>query len=295
MSQNALAMNGSRWWWLAELRVLGAYLRHAPEHRGRWRLARRAAALAPALRTSTGVRVIRVRGVGWLAVDGTSQTGRILYAIGVYERGSTELLRRVLRSGDTMIDIGANIGYFSVVAARAVGHGGRVVAFEPQDRVRRRLEQNLRLNHLHNVTVRHEALSSSAGEMDFYAPEADTGLASLRHLDGLGATRVETRTFDELWDGGPVRLVKIDVEGAEEHVLSGMTRCLSTWRPDLLVEVTDTYLRGLGSSARTLFERLTAAGYRMHRIDDDGTLEPIASASALDRLPAQFNAFCHAR
>jgi ribosomal protein L11 methylase PrmA len=105
-------------WRLLALRALGSYLRHAPAHRGRWRLIAPAVALAPALKATRRSAVIRVREGFRFRVDGTSQTGRILYATGEYEAPTTRVIKRLLKPGDTVIDVGANIGYFSVVGAR---------------------------------------------------------------------------------------------------------------------------------------------------------------------------------
>jgi FkbM family methyltransferase len=278
-------------WRLLALRGLGAYLRRVPEHRGRWRLIASAVALAPELRTLKTPRVIRSRDGLLLEVDGSSQTGRILFATGEYEPDTTRVIRGLLSPGQVMIDVGANIGYFSMVGARAVGAQGRVVAFEPAAGVRDALQKNLRLNAIGNVEVRDEALAARSGTIEFFTgPEHDTGLASLRELPGSARTLVKQVRFDEIWQSDkPVTLIKIDVEGAETAVLEGMERCLARDSPHLIVEVTDEYLRGMGSSAASLVTLLQRHGYSMFRIDAD-RLRPVASVERLIDCPSQFNA-----
>jgi len=274
--------------------LLGWYLRHSPDHAGRWRLIEPAVKLAPSLRTMRSARVVRGREGFRMRVDGSSQTGRILYATGEYERGTTLVIKRLLRPGQTMIDVGGNLGYFSILGARAVGPRGRVVAFEPVERVRRQLLDNVRLNGLENVTVREEALARASGEATFYpGPADDTGLASLRPLEHSTAITLKQARLDDLWPpGDPIALIKMDVEGAELSALEGMDACLAAWSPHLIVEVTDEYLRTLGASAEMLFTFLQTRNYTMKRIADDGSLVAVAAASQLSSCPPQFNALC---
>jgi FkbM family methyltransferase len=194
-----------------------------------------------------------------------------------------------------MIDVGANIGYFAMVAARAVGPKGRVCAFEPVVEVRGILEKNLRLNDITNVSVRSEALSSEAGTAEFFTvPSRDTGLASLRKLPDATTVVVQRARFDDIWDDAPIALVKIDVEGAELAVLHGMARILERLAPDLVIEITDGYLRGMGSSAEDLISFLAGFGYSIYWIDRE-ELVPISDGRHLRSCPSQFNALCTTR
>lgn len=277
-------------WQLTAVRALGTYLRHAPDHPGRWRLIAPAVALAPALRHTAASWVIDVREGFRIQVDGSSQTGRMLYATGEYESETTRIVKRLLRPGDTMIDVGANIGYFSLLGARTVGPRGHVVAFEPVTRVRQRLLHNLTLNDVANITVRDEALAASGGPAEFFTgPADDSGLASLRPLAASTRVSVMRARLDDLWETErPIALIKIDVEGAEMAALEGMAGCLSRDAPDLIVEVTDEYLRALGASAASLVAYLTNMGYSMYRIDHDGPV--LVGADGLEACPSQFNA-----
>jgi len=241
--------------------------------------------------------VIRVREGFLLRVDGDSQTGRIAYATGSYEPRTTAVMKALLHRGDTVIDVGANIGYFSIVAARAVGPTGRVVAFEPVPAVRQALIANLTLNHLDHVTIRHEALSQNCGSVVFHlGPTRDTGLGSLRALPGGHTLEVEQARFDDIWDReSRISLVKIDVEGAELLALQGMIACLKRDRPNLILEVTDEYLRGLGSSATALLEFLVSLSYNVFRLPESGPIQPIADGGDLSTCPTQFNVLCSVR
>jgi FkbM family methyltransferase len=203
-------------------------------------------------------------------------------------------MRALVKPGDTVIDVGANIGYFAIIAARAAGPAGQVHAFEPVESIRRSLVANLQLNGITDVRVHHEALSNTAGETTFYlGPDQDTGLGSLRQLSTGVSIRVQQACFDDWWTRpSRVGLVKIDVEGAELRVLEGMTQCLVRDRPDILLEVTDAYLEGLGASAEELIALLKDHGYQVFEIPEDGPLVALNDAADLARCPSQFNALC---
>jgi FkbM family methyltransferase len=165
-----------------------------------------------------------------------------------------------------------------------------VVAFEPVPAVRDRLEANVRLNRLTNVSVRSEAVSDAPGEAAiFVGPASHRGISSFRPVSGSPATvHVTTARLDDLPVArGPVRLVKLDVEGAEYLALCGMRGLLEAVGPDLIVEVSDGFLRELGRSARELCDLLAGLGYRMYVIEWDH-LVPVDGWN--DRLPDQFNA-----
>ena len=115
--------------------------------------------------------------------------------------------------------------------------------------------------------------SDTNGSVEFsLGPQTDSGLGSLRPL-GHGRSRtVKTMRFDEMAKpGGRVALVKMDIEGAELKALRGMEGCLRQDRPDLVLEVTDHYLRGLGDSAADLFGFVSGLGYRMWSLPDNWT------------------------
>ncbi len=154
--------------------------------------------------------------------------GRAIALHGVYEYAPTELLRRYLRLGDCVVDVGANIGYYTLLGARCVGPKGRVVAFEPLASVRERLLRNLSLNGVANVDVRCEAVGSSNGPAFLRAPEpGNAGTARLQDAPSANAAPVPCVTLDEALDGGVPALIKVDVEGREQDVFAGARRLLA--------------------------------------------------------------------
>jgi FkbM family methyltransferase len=277
------------------LELVAFALRRFPSERGRWRVVPAALRWSQTVLPADGCRTVRTRDGFRLRVRLSDWLGRHVYVTGEYEPATAAALRALLGPGDTFIDVGANVGYFSLLASRRVGGAGRVYAFEPVPATHADLLENLRLNHAGNVSARSEALAEAPGEARFFVGPVDhRGTSSLRALDDASEvlTVRKARLDDLLPPGIRVNVMKIDVEGAEYLALQGMRACLRRDRPDLIVEVTDSFLRGLGHSAAELHRYLGALGYRMYAIDHDG-LRPIAGPGS--PLPSQFNALFTAR
>jgi FkbM family methyltransferase len=138
---------------------------------------------------------------------------------GDYERANQELFVAHLRPGDVVYDVGANVGFFTMLAARLVGPAGSVVAFEPFPPALTALRRHVALNGLQNVRVEPAAVSRQAGVGAFSGHEQIT----MGHLADQGELKVELTTLDEAVRkaGRAPDLLKIDVEGAERDVLEG--------------------------------------------------------------------------
>ena len=221
-----------------------------------------------------------------LMVDVTEFTTSSLYFGNIpYEPKTTEYLRRRLRPGCVFADVGANHGYFTILAASLVGERGLVFAFEPNPPVYERLEAHVRLNHFdHRVVLVKEALWDSRGEETFFVSQWSTnnGISTLTPgasnlaSGGLSPARtiqVRTETFDHWLAANGVErvdLVKIDAEGAEAHIVRGMSGTLQAGRIDAVVCETEW-----DSQAHRL---LCGFGLLPHTLDSNGPLTNIAYA-----------------
>ncbi len=230
-----------------------------------------------------------------MRIDVSDWLGRHIFVMGEYEASTTVVIKTCLKRGDSFVDVGANAGYFTLLASKCVGSEGHVVSFEPLPSVRELLISNLQLNRLSNCEIFDLALSNRAEESEFFAgPVSHYGVSSLRCIDdSSGSIRVRTARMDGILRGDrKIDLVKIDVEGAECHVLEGMKQILQQNRPDIVLEVSPKYLEGMGKSTSDLDLILRSNGYKCYAIEHTG-LRPLQSLSLYPA--AQFNAFATAR
>jgi FkbM family methyltransferase len=177
-------------------------------------------------------------------------------------------LERLLAPGDTFIDVGANHGAFSLVAARAIGTGGRVVAVEPQTDLARLIGRSLASSAACAFDVHGEACGDAEGPATLFVPRFNSGEAGLlASLSGRGRhdqVVVPVRTLDSLVGGtslpGDV-LIKIDVEGNEVAVLLGAQHLIASRRPRLLIELNEPALAASGRRPSDLVELLRGLGF----------------------------------
>lgn len=183
-------------------------------------------------------------------------------------------VRALLRPGDACLDIGANIGVVSLLAAWLVGPGGAVVAFEPNPDIHARLRSHIEVNDLKQIDSRPHALSDHEGVLSLRVPANNCGAATLGEVPGrygpLRATHeVELRVGDrvDLGRASHPALVKLDVEGHETRVLRGLAGLLAREKPAVLLECNPEMLPRNGSSPAELLALMADHGYRAHVID----------------------------
>ncbi len=204
-----------------------------------------------------------------LRLDLADPDQRQLYFFGDYdERREADLITRVLAPGEIFWDVGANLGYFTLLAAACLQNTGQVVAFEPGHRAYERLTDNISRNPFTNILACPLAATDREGEAVLYSAQ---GLADGRanlYRPGAGQTeseKVRTVTLDG-WRGqqslaGP-DFIKLDVEGAELAALTGARDTLAAGDPLLLVEMKEAIFQSLGTDRAAIQEFLKPWGYR---------------------------------
>lgn len=198
-----------------------------------------------------------LRGTKWLPSSG-GKLARVL--LGTYEPEQTALFLEHVRPGATVFDIGAHVGYYTLLAARLAGREGRVWSFEPHPRNCAFLRRHVSLNRLENVHIENVAIGAREGAARF---DEGTGSGTGRVAEG-GALEVRMRRLDDLCaeHGLVPDVVKLDVEGAEMDVLDGGARTFAA-RPVLFLST-----HGADVHARCI-ERLESLGYSAHPILGD--------------------------
>lgn len=207
---------------------------------------------------------------------------------GCYEPHVTKLFRGRLKPGMRVVDVGANIGYLSLLAASLVGVEGDVLAVEPSPANARLIEASRRTNGFEHLRVLQAAAGREPGILAFY-PEQSNGMAAEVPDDVarlLAAETVGCVSLDGLLDDDrPVHLIKADVEGAEHSVFLGAARTIGRWRPWLVWEYTPEVLWGVsGIHWRDHLQWVIGQGYRIKVCHIDGHLEDCDTPEAVQAV-----------
>lgn len=175
--------------------------------------------------------------------DGISY--QLLFYRSGLEKYETQLFKKLVKKGMTVVDIGANIGYYALLAARSVGDKGRVFAFEPEPNNYNLLERNIALNRYSNIVAVQKAVSNKTGKAPLFV-NRQTGAHGLLpgRKDIVGTNMVDIVSLDKYFKGkeNPIDIIKIDVEGAELAVLRGMPNILRN--NDNLIIFTEIFWSG---------------------------------------------------
>jgi len=204
------------------------------------------------------------------------------------EKGAIAAQRRVVTEGSLVIDVGANVGFFTTRFAKWVGERGHVIALEPElqnfETLKRRVSE--------------EGVSQRVTLINAVAAAQNGVLRLKRNEDHPGDHRIATDdqgvevgavTLDDIAARNadrPLSLIKIDVQGAEMIVLSGAGALLATSSAALLIEIDEAQLLEFGTSVEGLFQHLASAGYTAHDIGEDGSLTAVDLAGLRSRLVA---------
>lgn len=255
-------------------RSLTWLLRNTPHFRGKPRLVAR---LVP----KRGTHAAKIFGLH-VQLDLGDVVERDIYG-GIFEPSETRWVKSYLRPGMTFVDAGANIGYYTWLAASLVRESGRVLSFEPSAPVCRKLRSLIAANGLSCVTCFEMALSDREGALTLYIPPASYGnhnASVVPYCEGATDVEVPTTTIDRVVETTGVRridLLKVDVEGHELSVLRGAE---GTVRPGMLravlCEFNPDCMAGVGSSTASLDAWFAAHGFTCVR-KFPSKWEPIAN------------------
>lgn len=223
--------------------------------------------------------------IRWLTPDFVDiPEGRVLFdkddpvmsgaiSLGKYEPETIALFRSYLKEDMVVVDIGANLGYFTVIAAGLVGPSGNVFSYEPDPRNFALLEKNISVNNFTQVKAIPKALSDRAGTRELFFVDNQ---ATLSFGDKKQAGRSESVTTDTLDSslkamGSPhIDLIKMDIEGAEPLALEGMQETIAN-NPNLIIffEFHPNAIERVGRSPLSFLKRFTELGFSLSAVDED--------------------------
>lgn len=232
------------------------------------------------------VRVKR-RGINW-ELDLREGIDLTIYTLGAFELDTLRALESRVRPGDTVLDIGANVGAHTLHLARLVGTGGRVVAFEPTDFAIEKLRTNLKANPgLEDRVSVHQAFlmadssvavaPSIAASWPVDGTPADDEVTASRSMSASGAQTISLDSWMAAAGDPGVQLIKMDVDGHELEVLAGARRLLEKQSPVIVMELAP-FVFHPESKFDAMVELLTGLGYRFR---------PLGSARQLPTEPRE--------
>ncbi len=220
---------------------------------------------------------------------------------GVWEEWTEAVLRELVAPGMTIFEAGANVGYFTLVMARAAGATGSVHSFECDPDLAMLARDNIEINGLHrNAHIVQKAAGERAGSVTFYRTDRHRGggsivqgLEQIPHnaTDQRSALEVDMTTFDDFADelGRTPDFIKLDAEGAEPAILRGATRLLDGERPlTIVMEFFPRFVRDAGDDPAALLRTLGEKGFEMSVIDErQRRVVPTNAAALLQRESAE--------
>jgi FkbM family methyltransferase len=201
-----------------------------------------------------------------------------IYFLGYFDPRGIRYLKNHLYEGEIFIDIGANVGSYSLVASSLVGRTGRVYAFEPAGNVFERLTENIAMNGLKNIIAEKKAILDKNGSVDIYLSRHDNlGMSSIFHHSSESGVseRVETISLDdyaEMKGLQRISLIKIDIEGAEMLALRGMRKVIEKFRPRILIELKEETVAGSEYQVKDIIDFLINAAYEIFIINEQGNI-----------------------
>jgi FkbM family methyltransferase len=196
-----------------------------------------------------------------------------ILVLGCWEKTETEWFLRAVKPGDTVVDAGAHVGYYTVIGSRLVGDTGKVYAFEPEPANFAMLQKNVRLNGLTNVVLEPKALSNRKGILKLFLADQNRGDHRIYQPEGEArpSVDVEAVRLDGYFKDQKRRIdvVKMDTQGAEGLILEGMMGLLEgrTDGPTIFMEFWPRGLQGMGTDAGALLKTLQSYEYTFYDIN----------------------------
>jgi len=207
----------------------------------------------------------------FLELDQSDPVASGAVALGVYERYESEIFRSKVKFGMAIIDIGANLGYYTAIASKLTGDKGLVVAFEPEPNFFKLLSRNIGRNNLKNVACFELAIAEKNGLTNLYLSNENKGHNSIIRSEELKTSvQVKTTTLDNFLDFqkiAKVDIIKMDIEGAEILALEGMKNTLIKHLPLLFLEFSPHSITKINRNPIDLLSILRGIGYSIFEIN----------------------------
>jgi len=191
----------------------------------------------------------------------------------ITEPVETKLFNDIIKNGEVLVDVGANIGYFTLLMAKLSGSSGKIFSFEPENKNFEILEKNVKINNYQNVVLEKKGVSDRNGVNKFFLSSKNTGMHSLQKIrDDSKEVKIDVIKLDDYFFTldlvEKISLIKIDVEGAEFQVLNGMKTILKNKNLKLLIEFIPDHLKKHGTNPSDVLKILEDNDFKLYQINE---------------------------
>lgn len=205
-----------------------------------------------------------------------------IFFLGFFDEKGILFIKKHLKPGDVFVDIGANIGCYTLLASKIVGKQGKVFAFEPIESVFLRLQYNIKLNNQTNIVLEKKAIFENSGTLKLYLASSDNkGRSSILEQDSengnvenVDAVSIDDYLANHIID--QLNLIKIDIEGAELYALKGMKNTIRKFRPIILAEVSEDVLKNSTINTNEILDFFNEFNYQQFAIDRRGDIRELS-------------------
>lgn len=217
-----------------------------------------------------------------------------LLKLGILEKREMDFFKKTIKKGWTVLDIGANIGYPSLLFSKLVGERGRVIAFEPDKNNLEMLRKNIKVNNCKNIVVVPMAVSDRTGVGTLYVSDSHSGdhrIYNLSH-EKRETQNIKTISLDDYFNSeNKIDFIQMDVQGAEGLVFKGMRKLLNeNKRINILLEFWPEGLKKIGSSPRDFLRMIKSLGFQLRYIDENsGNLIEISIDECMEMCKGIFD------
>ena len=197
----------------------------------------------------------------------------------IYNKFETEIVKNQIKESDIVIDIGAHIGYFSLIFAKLVGNNGKVFSFEPEPENYKILKKNIEINNYQNVILEQKGVSDINNSVKLYSGSTSSGSSRIykpeQNLSKFNKNTIDIQTiildeyFSKLGLTNKINFIKMDIEGAEILALKGMQKILrESENLKIFTEFNREFLEDAGTNPNELFELLENEGFSIYYVDN---------------------------
>jgi len=190
---------------------------------------------------------------------------------GIYEPLQTELVKKEIKKGDVVLNIGANIGYYTLIFAKLVGDDGKIFAFEPAPTNFSLLKKNVEINSYKNVVLVQKAVSNKTGKLKLYLSEDNMGDHRIYNsYDNRESIEIEAVRLDDYFKNyrAGINFIKMDIQGAEYGAIQGMLNLLKENNLKIIMEFWPSGLKRFGIAPAECLELLVEFGFRLFEVNE---------------------------